>query len=330
MRLAFAPLAALPLASLCLGGAASAQALDRYGGGGPMPTPAYAPQPAQAAPAGYASPPGYAPAPYAAAPAGYGAPVYPSMAAYGPAPAAPRQGPPRQGAPRPTMTPGMASAGLRTLSWPGKDPVQPQTAVLQSPQAMSGYRPLPQTYGMAPPHYAPSGMTQPTPYVPAPTAQATPAPRYGFATPPTTPRPAPTSIYSDAPAPGPQAYAAQPASPQRYAPAPTAPQPYAQTFAAPQAYTPQAYAYAPAAAAAPQLSSAPASAAVSGGSRQYSVHREYGLTPDAAPIPPQFFANTADLSAPETPDVPTPRVTGNATTAKATENAARLAASATP
>jgi hypothetical protein len=33
----------------------------------------------------------------------------------------------------------------------------------------------------------------------------------------------------------------------------------------------------------------------------YSLHRQYGLQPDPAPIPPQFFANTADMSEPPGP-----------------------------
>ena len=32
--------------------------------------------------------------------------------------------------------------------------------------------------------------------------------------------------------------------------------------------------------------------------RFYSVHRAFGLQPDPAPIPPQFFTATADLAAP--------------------------------
>jgi hypothetical protein len=35
--------------------------------------------------------------------------------------------------------------------------------------------------------------------------------------------------------------------------------------------------------------------------RFYSVHRQYGLTPDPDPIPPQFFSQTADLSDPPGP-----------------------------
>jgi len=35
--------------------------------------------------------------------------------------------------------------------------------------------------------------------------------------------------------------------------------------------------------------------------RFYSLHRQYGLTPDPDPIPPQFFTQTADLSDPPGP-----------------------------
>jgi hypothetical protein len=42
----------------------------------------------------------------------------------------------------------------------------------------------------------------------------------------------------------------------------------------------------------------------------YSVHRDYGIQPDAIPIPPQFFGPTADLSAP--PSDPTLKRVTNA------------------
>lgn len=46
-----------------------------------------------------------------------------------------------------------------------------------------------------------------------------------------------------------------------------------------------------------------------GSTRRYSVHREYGMTPDPIPLPPQFFGQTADLTQPETPE-PQRRVAG--------------------
>jgi len=38
----------------------------------------------------------------------------------------------------------------------------------------------------------------------------------------------------------------------------------------------------------------------------YSVHRQFGLTPDPIPLPPQFFADSADFSAPPAPLPPRP------------------------
>lgn len=72
----------------------------------------------------------------------------------------------------------------------------------------------------------------------------------------------------------------------------------------------------------PLASAAPAASTQR--ARLYSVHREYGMQPDPAPIPPQFFAQTADLSAPATAD-PVPNRAANAATRNAV-NAARLAA----
>jgi hypothetical protein len=50
-------------------------------------------------------------------------------------------------------------------------------------------------------------------------------------------------------------------------------------------------------------SAAPTASAAGAGetARFYSVHRQYGLTPDPDPIPPQFFSRTADLSDPPGP-----------------------------
>jgi hypothetical protein len=46
--------------------------------------------------------------------------------------------------------------------------------------------------------------------------------------------------------------------------------------------------------------------------RFYSVHRPFGLQPDPAPIPPQFFTNTADLAEPPA-QLPLERTTATAT-----------------
>ena len=55
--------------------------------------------------------------------------------------------------------------------------------------------------------------------------------------------------------------------------------------------------------------------------RFYSVHRPFGLQPDAAPIPPQFFTNTADLAAPPAP-LPTERTSAATTGATRSVRAA--------
>jgi hypothetical protein len=243
--------------------------------------------------AAYAPPQPYAP------PAGY------APNGYAPTPSQPTT-------PQPTSA---AAIGLRTLSWPGKALAQPAPTlapVNYSPppryspppaypvQAQPTYAPQAQYAPQAPAAYAP----QPAQAYYAPAAQRPAAPSYGVPPPPppptaqTTVRPVPTSIYSDA--------AAAPAQP---------PYGYAQA-----AYAPAA----PSAAATPAQTvgdSAPSS-------RRYSVHRDYGMAPDPAPIPPQFFAVTADLSAPETPEVEPRPMVANPTAARATQNAARLAASA--
>jgi len=71
------------------------------------------------------------------------------------------------------------------------------------------------------------------------------------------------------------------------------------------------------AASAPSM--APTTSAAAGGetARFYSVHRQYGLTPDPDPIPPQFFSQTADLSDPPGPNAvyKTAAASGGSTTA---------------
>ena len=54
----------------------------------------------------------------------------------------------------------------------------------------------------------------------------------------------------------------------------------------------------------------PAERAQADGVHFYSVHRPFGLQPDPAPIPPQFFTATADLSDPPGP-LPTERSTAS-------------------
>ena len=59
---------------------------------------------------------------------------------------------------------------------------------------------------------------------------------------------------------------------------------------------------------APQPQQMAAAQPYKGGPRFYSLHRDFGMTPDAIPIPPQFFGPTADLSTPPA-DPPLKRVT---------------------
>lgn len=102
-----------------------------------------------------------------------------------------------------------------------------------------------------------------------------------------------------------------------YAPGPPRPAAYAQTAAQPAAQaTPQ--------------SSAPAKAPSAQAAQNdehvhfYSLHRQYGLQPDPAPIPPQFFSSsTADLSQPPGP-IPIQRLTstsGSTTTTRTVRGA---------
>jgi hypothetical protein len=55
-------------------------------------------------------------------------------------------------------------------------------------------------------------------------------------------------------------------------------------------------------------------AAANQGPKFYSVHREFGIAPDPAPIPPQFFTATADLSQPPPPVQSRRTVTTNGVT----------------
>ena len=219
------------------------------------------------------------------------------------APPADRYGPSPAAAPLPDVyaTPAQAYADrgretmrappARLLTWPGK-------ASLGAPVPSA---PLPA------PTAQPYAQSYPQSARAAPSLRATPsypAPRYA----------APS-------------YAAPVAAPQiqvdtvspRFAapiPSPAAPQlPY---FAAP---TPGAPPPATTSLSGPLASAAPAPAVQH--ARLYSVHRAYGMQPDPAPIPPQFFAQTADLSEPATAE-PIPSRAANAATRNAV-NAARLA-----
>ncbi len=236
-------------------------------------------------------PQGYTPQPYPTT--GY-APAS-SMRGAPPAPYPVRMAPARY-APQAQV----ADAGLRTrfLTWSGK-------ADASAPQPAPTYAPPPPTPTPAPMPYraAYARPVQPMPRT-APGYGYRAPQAYAFAAPPASASAAPASIYADG---GPSLRTTPQLPPQAILAAPAAPNP-------PSA--PSAYAAQP---------GAPSSTA-----RLYSVHRDFGLTPDPAPIPPQFFAATADLSAPETPDV-APRATtaGTSTSsARAAQNAARLAAGA--
>jgi hypothetical protein len=99
------------------------------------------------------------------------------------------------------------------------------------------------------------------------------------------------------------------AEPQAHAPQMAAPtnastdwRPYRPQASAQQQTLPRSIYDAP-----PQAASAPYQQAQAapppnpqGGPRFYSLHRDYGIQPDAIPLPPQFFGATADLSAPST------------------------------
>ena len=102
------------------------------------------------------------------------------------------------------------------------------------------------------------------------------------------PQPAPTSIYT-------------PASATPAAAAPSTAESRAAALPPPRGYL------------APRAGSDTADA--SQGVRFYSVHRPFGIQPDPAPIPPQFFAATADLSEPPGP-LPTERTTTSGAGAK--------------
>jgi hypothetical protein len=172
-----------------------------------------------------------------------------------------------------------AQAGLRYLTWPGKPAPQPSTAAAPTTPNWMRSR-TPDRYGgvavapsmapspVAPPPMAASPAMPPQPqYVPPRYAMTAPTPP--AAQPPQTF--APRTIY-DAP------------PPMRQASAP----------AAAPAVPPQARLIAPLPAPAqaaplPQQPSQPQAVASRDAPRRYSLHRDYGMTPDRAQIPPEFF-----------------------------------------
>jgi len=187
-------------------------------------------------------------------------------------------------------------APARLLGWSGKAEAAAQVA--PQPQAPAGWTQMDRRWAAAPVQAPMQRAVQA-----APPAMATRTPTY--APRPAVPRSAPvlTAAARTEPPPvesmaPPSASAWRPlypdtqAQPVRQA---ASPQPTSIYDPAPaQAAYPQA-AY-------PQAPAAPvqrvASAAQTGGPRFYSLHRDYGIQPDAIPLPPQFFGPTADLSSP--------------------------------
>jgi hypothetical protein len=147
---------------------------------------------------------------------------------------------------------------------------------------------------------------------------STGVPHYGLvqAFPPASDAPQPAkaaTIYDDTPAPTAKVASRQaPADPTRRQPASTQQAPPMQ--AAALAPDPAHPGWAP-----PRH---PWSQAADSSVRFYSLHRQYGVTPDPAPIPPQFFAATADLSEPAGPS---PRIISGAGTAAQAARAVQAA-----
>jgi Meckel syndrome type 1 protein len=201
-----------------------------------------------------------------------------------------------------------AAASGPTLSWPGKSAASAPQFAAPSPSAGFGEQMRAPAYAYAAQAYRPAPpaiyQTPVTPEVAQSPAYQTPAYQTSAYQPPAYP-----AQVARAPAPQPRAYAAPPVAPwyQRYG---TAAASSAPTPSTPQAGAPQSIYDPPAGqgGAARGASSAvanptPAPAAANDGetARFYSLHRQYGLTPDPDPIPPQFFTQTADLSDPPGP-----------------------------
>lgn len=195
-----------------------------------------------------------------------------------------------------------------TLSWPGKTPAsasQPSATSSASPWSGPGeqmrapsYAYAAQTYRPAPPMAYPAPVTQQVAQPPAYQAPGYQPPAY-------------SAQVAHAPVEQAGAYAAPPVTPwyQRYGS--TAASSAASPPSAPQSiYDPPASqggaatgAPAPTPSAPANPTPTPAATAATGAetARFYSLHRQYGLTPDPDPIPPQLFTQTADLSDPVGP-----------------------------
>ncbi len=216
----------------------------------------------------------------------------------------------------------LAGAPVRMLTWPGK--VTPAPAAMAPPQgwapasapveafprprfsapaapqsqtALASVAPAPPAYLPATPVYRPAKELKPLSET-----QSTPAsaggPHYGLVQAfPTTSRAPQTAaaptIYDDAaPPPAGMAQRLSPPDPARAEQATVRQGPSVQT-AAVAPVDPAHPGWAP-----PRR---PWAQAADQGVRFYSLHRQYGVTPDPAPIPPQFFAATADLGEPAGP-----------------------------
>ena len=234
---------------------------------------------------------------------------------YGPAP------PPLAAAPSPLALAPSAVLRLRMLDWPGKSTptsAAPRDASYAPPQAYAARGSTARTY--AKPAYAGGSRAAPAARWRAPSQAAavtlasasytqpgqsaapaadrdgwrpvfagrTPAPAGAERAPALagapTPTPLPTSIYQ----PDAATATAQAISPASRAASLPPPRGYVQRLT-------------------------PAGRAEADGVHFYSVHRAFGLQPDPAPIPPQFFTATADLSDPPGP-LPTERSTASSKT----------------
>jgi len=216
---------------------------------------------------------------------------------------------------QPTYRQAPATSGPM-LSWPGKTAATPPQLAAPSPGSPAhGYESQ-----MRPPPYAFTGQAYRSAEPWANQASLAAAPPY----------PAPARSTPVAPGQATQArvYGAPPIAPwyQRYAAAAGA---SAVPSTAARGGAPQSIYDPPASpppirggsATGPSVSapSVPVSSAANDGetARFYSVHRQYGLTPDPDPIPPQFFTRTADLSDPvgPSPVYKAATTSGGATTA---------------
>jgi len=198
-----------------------------------------------------------------------------------------------------------------TLSWPGKTVASAPAPEPAIPSPSSGFGEQMRAPAYAAQSYRPAS---PIAYQTPVTQQVAPQPTYQAPTyqaPAYQTPPYPAQV-ARASAPQTRAYGAPPVMPwyQRYGAAETssAPPPAPAPPSAPQAGAPQSIYDPPAGqggaatgSPSPAATAAPTAANDGETARFYSLHRQYGLTPDPDPIPPQFFTQTADLSDPPGP-----------------------------